>query len=89
MVTTMSAHRAVHVSAKTVVHVVHFVGFAGLPAQRGEHVESEKFTCLGNEWRLEIFPGGKELAEDGMVSVYLCNESEKSINAEFGFCVKK
>jgi hypothetical protein len=76
-------HRAVSVTTS-----VHFVGFAGLPAQRGERVKSEKFTCFGNEWKLLICPGGHQCADEGMVSVFLYNMSSKSINVEIGLSVK-
>ena len=67
---------------------VRFDGFAGLPAERGECVDSEKFTCFGHEWRLELHPGGNENSDEGMVSVYLFKEPEKSINIEYCICVK-
>ncbi len=77
--------RAAQVSATTAIR---FDGFAGLPAQKNEGMLSEEFTCLGNEWQLEVFPGGYEDADEGMVSVYLRNVSEKSIKVEFGFSVE-
>jgi len=67
---------------------VHFDGFAGLPAQRDEFVRSEIFTCLGNNWILQINPGGHADAEEGMVSVFLWNMSKKSITIEYGFSVE-
>ena len=76
---------ATQVSATTSVR---FDGFAGLPAERNELVESEIFTCLGNKWQLDVWPGGNDDADDGVVSVYLCNMSERSINVEFCLCVK-
>jgi hypothetical protein len=78
-------HRAVQTSVTTTVH---FVGFAGLPAERGAYAESEVFKCFGNEWQLVMYPGGHERADEGMVSVYLVNMSSKSINVEYGFSVK-
>ena len=67
---------------------VHFDGFAGLPAQRNEHIQSEEFTCLGNNWCLQIYPGGDADEEEGMVSVFLCNMSKKRVNICFGFSVE-
>jgi hypothetical protein len=43
---------------------------------------------LGNAWLLEVYPGGNVYADEGMVSVFLVNLSEKSIHVEFGFSVK-
>ncbi|KAL3762575.1 hypothetical protein ACHAW5_003113 [Stephanodiscus triporus] len=75
----------VHKSANVTVR---FDGFAGLPAQRGERVHSDIFTCLGNEWELDVFPGGLAGAREGIVSVFLSNMSEASINVECGFSIK-
>jgi hypothetical protein len=81
--------RAVQASVSvTITATVHFVGFASLPAQRYGGVLSEKFACLGHEWHLEVYPGGLESADEGMVSVLLYNVSNKSINVELGFSVK-
>ena len=69
--------------------IVCFDGFVGLPAQRGEVALAEKFACLGNEWVLQLYTGGDEDADEGMVSIYLHNNmSEKSIRIEFSFIVK-
>jgi hypothetical protein len=72
----------------TTKYKVHFDGFAGLPAQRNEHIQSEEFTCLGNNWCLGIYPGGDADAEEGMVSVFLCNMSKQRVNICFGFSVE-
>jgi hypothetical protein len=79
------AGRAVQAFVTTIVR---FDDFAGLPAERDGYVLSEKFTCLGHEWRLELHPGGHENSDEGMVSVYLFKEPEKSINIEYCICVK-
>jgi hypothetical protein len=42
---------------------------------------------LGNQWRLELFPGGYGDAEEGMVSLYLGNRSNKAIDIDFGFSI--
>jgi hypothetical protein len=42
---------------------------------------------LGNPWRLAIFPGGVDAAVDGMVNLYLYNESEKAIDIHYSFSV--
>jgi hypothetical protein len=85
MSTPPHTSRAVYVSGTTKVH---FDGFAGLPAQRDEEVLSEEFTCLGNSWYLQIYPGGDAYAEEGMVSVYLYNMSHKRITIECGISVE-
>ena len=85
MSTPPHTSRAVYVSGTTKVH---FDGFAGLPAQRNEHVQSEEFTCLGNNWCVQIYPGGDAGAEDGMVSVCLVNMSKKRVTIECGFSVE-
>jgi hypothetical protein len=43
---------------------------------------------LGNNWCLEIYPGGDADAEEGMVFVFLCNMSKKRVNICFGFSVE-
>ena len=68
--------------------MVHFGGFAGLPAQRHEALRLESFTCIGNEWQLNLFPGGSAVSDEGMVSVYLQNMSNKRKHVEYGFHVK-
>lgn len=88
MSTPPHTSRAVCVSGTT-KYKVHFDGFAGLPAQRDEAVLSEEFTCLGNNWYLQIYPGGEADAEEGMVSVFLWNMStKKRVNICFGFSVE-
>jgi hypothetical protein len=68
-------------------HTVHVHSFANLSTARGEFVDSPEFMLLGNEWRLAIYPGGKDEAAEGMVTVSLCNRSSKSIDIDFGFSV--
>ncbi|KAL7523758.1 hypothetical protein ACHAXR_000315 [Thalassiosira sp. AJA248-18] len=68
---------------------VRFHGFEGLGAARGACVESAEFKCYGHQWCLGINPGGCAFSDEGMVSVYLRNISEESIEVEFGFVVKK
>ena len=67
---------------------VQFGGFANLPSEKGEKVLSPEFTCFGSQWRLQLYPGGNNISEDGMVAFYLENLSDKSITIhssyEFG-----
>ena len=72
---------------KWVTHTVHCHGFASLSAERGESVFSPEFMLLGNQLRLELYPGGHVNAAEGMASLYLWNRSDKAIDAEYGFSV--
>ena len=54
---------------------------------RGEFVKSPKFDALGNQWRLQLYPGGCDDAAEGMVSLYLWNMSNKAIDIDYGFSV--
>jgi hypothetical protein len=70
-----------------VTHTVHWHGFASLSAERGEFVASPEFMLLGNQWCMKIYPGGKNNAEEGMVTVGLWNMSHKAIDIDYGFSV--
>jgi hypothetical protein len=73
-----------------VIHTIHWHGFSSLSVDEGEFAEfvnSPKFMVLGNPWYLELHPGGDEGAAEGMVSIYLCNMSNKAIDIDFGFSV--
>ena len=63
-------------------------GFEALSTERGEEVESPKFTCLGHQWRLDVYPGGDENSADGMVALFLYNMSDESIEIEYYFSVR-
>jgi len=54
---------------------------------RGESVDSPEFMLLGNQWHLEMIPGGHVNAAEGMVSLGLANMSNKAIEIEFSFSV--
>ncbi|KAL7523406.1 hypothetical protein ACHAXR_000161, partial [Thalassiosira sp. AJA248-18] len=61
-----------------------------LDTSRGARVESPEFKRFGHQWSLVIHPGGHSRdSNDGVVSVYLRNMSEKSVEVESGFTVKK
>ena len=68
-------------------HTVHWHGFGSLSAERDEYIDSQEFEGLGNQWCLGICPGGDEGAAEGMVSLYLYNESDKAIEIDLGFSV--
>ena len=67
---------------------VRYHGFENLTTTRNEYVRSPEFTCFGNLWCLRVYPGGSSTSDDGMVSIYLQNLSNKSIKLQYGFCVK-
>ena len=76
-----------------VTRTVHVHDFASLSTVRGQFVKSPEIMLLGNQWRLGIFPGGDlfpcgdEGADEGMVSVYLANGSDKAIEIDYGFSI--
>jgi len=70
-----------------VTHTIHWHGFASLSTLRGVGVASPEFMLLGNQWRLRIYPGGDEIAAEGLMSIDLWNKSNKAIDAEYGFSV--
>ena len=71
-----------------VIKKVHFHGFEGLTATRGEEVKSPEFSCFGHQWTVDIYPGGDEDSKEGYVAVYLSNESPESIEADFNIVTK-
>ena len=62
---------------------VHFHGFESLTTVKGEPVYSPTFSCAGNDWCLQVYPGGDNDAADGMVSVFLKNQSPAKIPVTF------
>jgi hypothetical protein len=69
---------------------IHIHGFADLSATRGTPVYSPEFMALGNcnPWRLKLYPGGRNDSKQGWVGIYLCNQSNKCIDMNFGLSVK-
>ena len=70
-----------------VTHTVHYHAFANLSTEPGAFVFSPDFEGLGNQWQLQLHPGGDGAgaAEEGMVSLYLWNRSDKAIDIDYGF----
>ena len=68
-------------------HTIHVHGFGSLPTARDECVPSPEFMLVGNEWRLDIYPGGRRDSGEGMVSLELWNVSDKAVDIDFGFSV--
>mmetsp|Transcript_23155 Transcript_23155/g.35760 ORF Transcript_23155/g.35760 Transcript_23155/m.35760 type:complete len:409 (-) Transcript_23155:203-1429(-) len=50
---------------------IYLHGFANLPSGRGEDTLSPAFECNGLRWRLIVYPGGHDTAQEGYVSVHL------------------
>jgi hypothetical protein len=68
-------------------HTIHVHGFGSLPTARDECVPSPEFMLVGNEWRLDIYPGGCDDAEEGMVCLGLWNMSDKAVEIDYSFSV--
>ena len=68
---------------------VSFDNFERLPAERGEYIESAKFSCFGShQWCLAVYPGGELFSPDGKVSIYLYHKSRGDIEVESSIMVK-
>jgi len=65
-----------------------FHGFADLTTTRGEYVRSPEFSCLGHQWLLALFPGGKADSAEGCVAIILANKSNTSIKISYGFSAR-
>ncbi|KAL7450714.1 hypothetical protein ACHAWC_005018 [Mediolabrus comicus] len=60
--------------------------FKDLPTATDHYVLTPVFSCNGHDWRLHIYPGGEEDADEGYVSIFL-HHSEGSITATFEFMI--
>ena len=62
-----------------------------MPDTKGDAnvVKSPKFKCFGHTWRLEVYPGGDDDANDGYVSAYLHNLSDEKITVDYQIAVLK
>ena len=67
---------------------VRFHGFNDLTTTRDEYSESPLFSCLGHEWSLDLFPGGREDSDDGYAAVRLHNMSNSAIKIQYGYSVR-
>ena len=65
-----------------------FDNFERLPFERGEYVESAKFTSFGHQWCLAIYPGGEVFSGDGRVSIYLYHKSKGDIEIDSSLMIK-
>ncbi len=67
---------------------IQFDNFKELPSEKGHEVRSSTlFSCFGDEWRIDIYPGGYyEYSADGMVCVFLHRTSTgKNLKIQFSF----
>lgn len=65
-----------------------FDNFERLPFERGEYVESAKFTSFGHQWCLAVYPGGEVFSGDGRVSIYLYHKSKGDIEVDSSLMIK-
>ena len=68
--------------------MVRFHGFGDLTTTRDEYVKSPIFSCFGHQWRLYIYPGGKNDSREGYVAVKLVNRSTSIIKIQYGYSIK-
>jgi hypothetical protein len=67
---------------------VYYHGFLALSAVQNVCEDSSEFMALGNPWRVQLYPGGRNHSETGYVAIYLDNQSNESIDMNFGFSIK-
>jgi hypothetical protein len=58
---------------------IHFHSFASLTTEKDKSVKSPTFNCLGFDWSLKIYPGGRSKSDDGMIACVLLNKSPTKI----------
>ena len=58
--------------------------FANLTTTKDHYVASPEFNCNGHQWELKVYPGGKDQADEGKVSVFLNHLSKETITASYG-----
>ena len=55
---------------------------------RGQGVISKQFDVGGTKFALEIYPKGYQGAEEGMLSAFLCNQSNHDVVVDFTISVE-
>ena len=65
-----------------------FHGFANLSTTRDIYVESPEFSCLGHQWNLRLYPGGKAESEEGYIAVGLANRSNTNIKIQWSYSIR-
>eukprot|EP00956_Cyclotella_meneghiniana_P021975 scaffold40799_cov31-Cyclotella_meneghiniana.AAC.3 len=68
---------------------IHFHDFANLSVKRGQWVESPTFSLVGYKWQLRMFPRGAASSRQGMVAVFLHNESNSKVVASYEITLRK
>jgi len=66
--------------------LVRFHGFANLTTTRS--IISPEFSCFGHQWRLDIFPGGRDNSTEGYIAVGLSNMSNTSIEIQYCYSAR-
>ena len=57
--------------------------FRNLPTTRNHYVKTLDFSCNGHDWCLDIYPGGRDDAFEGNVSIFLNHRSEGAIEIDY------
>eukprot|EP00956_Cyclotella_meneghiniana_P024210 scaffold48315_cov57-Cyclotella_meneghiniana.AAC.5 len=65
--------------------IFHVHDFLGLEHTHGDNdwIESPEFKCFGHNWRLEVYPGGTDEAEEGFMTVSLYNLTKVKITLDW------
>ena len=82
-----SALTQVGTTPQWAMHTVLINGFASLSTELGVPFNSPGFMLLGNQWTLQIYPGGDPSGDNRMVYLELRNMSDKGITIERSFSV--
>ena len=67
---------------------VHFHRFSSLDSTKGRRVISPVFHAFNHDWILALYPGGKDEANDGMVSIKLSHFSMNEITVQCDILIK-
>ena len=68
--------------------LVRFHGFANISTTRDDPVISPRFLCVGHEWKLILYPGGRASSKEGYVGAALINKSNASVKIQWGMSIK-
>jgi len=69
---------------------VSFHGFTNLSTTKSNenYVISPEFSCVGHQWKLELYPGGAENSKEGYVAVAIAKRPNTSIKVKYGYSVR-
>ena len=73
--------------AKLKLEIPHFSDVVG-NTSKGQRVISQQFDVGGAKFALKIYPNGQQGAEEGMLSAFLCNESNHDVVVDFAISVE-